>query len=348
MTNKISNFSKTLLVLAALFLIVAIFVPIWRIDLDAPQYPEGLYLQIWAYKLAGDVDIINGLNHYIGMRTLHTNDFIEFVVLPYIMGGIALFFLISALMGRKKLLYASLILFILFGAIGMYDFWKWEYDYGHNLDPNAAIQVPGMAYQPPLIGFKQLLNFGAYSMPDMGGWLMLAAGITLIIAIVRENKTAKRPKAAAVALLFIFSTTLAACTGNGPVPINLHKDACHHCKMSISDGRFAAEIITNKGRDYKFDDINCLLGYINEQANADIKTYYVSDFTKENELIAATNAWFVRHSELKSPMGGNTAAFTTQQQANEQAEKYETKAMDWNEILAHADSQNTGHDGHQH
>jgi hypothetical protein len=54
----------------------------------------------------------------------------------------------------------------------MIDFWLWEYDYGHNLNPNAPIIVPGMSYQPPLLGFKQLLNFGAYSYPDVGGWIM--------------------------------------------------------------------------------------------------------------------------------------------------------------------------------
>jgi len=86
MENKISGFSKLLLLVAALFLIVSLFVPLWSISLDAPQYPEGLMLEIWPNKIAGDVDIINGLNHYIGMKTLNTNDFIEFTILPYIIG----------------------------------------------------------------------------------------------------------------------------------------------------------------------------------------------------------------------------------------------------------------------
>ena len=79
-----------------------------------------------------------------------------------------------------------------FGIFAMYDFWRWEYDYGHNLDPNAAIIVPGMAYQPPLIGFKQLLNFGAYSFPDIGGWLFIGAGMAMLIAVVYEFKFAKK------------------------------------------------------------------------------------------------------------------------------------------------------------
>ena len=192
--NKISPLSKILVIIAAIFLIISLFVPIWAIYLDAPQYPEGLGLQIWAHKLAGDVDIINGLNHYIGMKTLHSDDFIEFTVLPYIIGFFAIFFLITAFVGKKGLLYTALIAFIIFGVVSMVDFWKWEYDYGHNLDPTAAIQVPGMAYQPPLIGFKQLLNFGAYSFPDVGGWLFIGAGLLMLIAVILEWKRAKKVK----------------------------------------------------------------------------------------------------------------------------------------------------------
>ena len=74
----------------------------------------------------------------------------------------------------------------------MYDFWRWEYNYGHNLNPDAAIIVPGMAYQPPLIGFKQLLNFGAYSMPDIGGWIFVSAGA--LVTFLYNNGMAKQPK----------------------------------------------------------------------------------------------------------------------------------------------------------
>lgn len=189
--NTISPLSKILLITAALFLIVSLFVPIWSIYLDAPQYPEGLGLKIWANKIAGDVDIINGLNHYIGMKTLHSNDFIEFTVLPYIIAAYAILFAVAAWVGKRKLVYISLIAFLLFGIISMVDFWLWEYDYGHNLDPNAAIKVPGMAYQPPLIGFKQLLNFGAYSIPNIGGWLFVAAGLLLVVSSYIEFKKAR-------------------------------------------------------------------------------------------------------------------------------------------------------------
>ena len=80
---KISMVSKGLLLVVMLLFIGSLFVPMWRIELAAPQYPEGLVLQLYANKIGGDVEIINGLNHYIGMATLHTENFFEFKILSY-------------------------------------------------------------------------------------------------------------------------------------------------------------------------------------------------------------------------------------------------------------------------
>lgn len=76
MNIRLKNFTRILCVVSGLALLYIITLPIWRIELSAPQYPEGLVLRIYADKLGGDVQVINGLNHYIGMRTLHTEDFI--------------------------------------------------------------------------------------------------------------------------------------------------------------------------------------------------------------------------------------------------------------------------------
>ena len=184
MNNNLSVFSKTLIVISGALLIIVLFVPLWQIQLSAPQYPEGLVLRMYPNKIAGNVDIINGLNHYIGMKTLHTKDFIEFTILPYIVGFFALLCFIVALLKKKKWLMGLFTLFVIFGIVAMVDFWRWEYAYGHELNPEAPIQVPGMAYQPPLIGYKQLLNFGAYSVPDIGGLLFILVGLLLLIALL--------------------------------------------------------------------------------------------------------------------------------------------------------------------
>ena len=169
--------SKGLLLVVMLLFIGSLFVPMWRIELAAPQYPEGLVLQLYANKIGGDVEIINGLNHYIGMKTLHKEDFVEFTVLPYVIAGFAILSLLVLTLNRRRWLNFLLGAFVVFGILAMYDFWRWEYDYGHNLDPNAAIRVPGLSYQPPLFGHKRLLNFDAYSFPDVGGWVVIGASI---------------------------------------------------------------------------------------------------------------------------------------------------------------------------
>lgn len=180
--------------IAAVVMIATMFLPFWRIDLWAPQYPEGLRLTIWTNKLAGDFDVINGLNHYIGMRTLHTDDFWEFKILNYIISGLAAIGLLTALLRKRVVFFGYYILFLSFCILALYDFWRWEYDYGHNLDPTAPIQVPGMAYQPPLIGYKQLLNFGAYSIPDIGGWIFMGCGLILTWVLYSELRKKKAIK----------------------------------------------------------------------------------------------------------------------------------------------------------
>ncbi|GGG84529.1 hypothetical protein GCM10007415_17120 [Parapedobacter pyrenivorans] len=184
--QRIKSLHRAILLIGGMALLAVIALPIWRIELDAAQYPEGLELLIYSYKLDGQVDVINGLNHYIGMKTLHAEDFIEFTVLPYLIGIYGLAFIAVGLLGRRKWLYVLLGAFLLFGIVSMVDFWQWLYNYGHDLDPSAPIKVPGMAYQPPMIGFKQLLNFGAFSIPDIGGWVFIACGLLLAYCSVTE------------------------------------------------------------------------------------------------------------------------------------------------------------------
>ena len=174
-----------------MLLIVAYFVPIWKIDLWAPQYPEGLSMGIWLFKLSGQVEIINGLNHYIGMAHIKEEMFPEFKILPYAVGVIIILGVITGLSKSRKMLIAFITILVLSGIVAMYDFWQWGYEYGHNLSDDAAIKVPGMAYQPPLLGYKELLNFGAYSIPDIGGWLFVILGLTTFAVLFYETKTNK-------------------------------------------------------------------------------------------------------------------------------------------------------------
>ncbi len=185
-------FSRIMIALAALSLLLMLSVPVWRIDLRAPQYPEGLFMQIYIDHFAGDVEKINGLNHYIGMEVIKDEMFPEFKYLPVLVMILAGLGLLVALWGRV----AGLLIYILslsaFGLWALYDMYKWGYNYGHNLDPRAAIKVEGMAYQPPLIGHKQLLNFDAWSTPDTGGWILFAVMAVLIGLFVYEFRFNKK------------------------------------------------------------------------------------------------------------------------------------------------------------
>jgi copper chaperone NosL len=185
--KKIMPVSRLLLAIASLMMLMLYFVPFWQILMWAPQYPEGLAMQIWINKLSGDVEIINGLNHYIGMKHIKVEMFPEFKIMPWLIGGIIAFGLIAAASGRKFMLWSFMAILIITGITGLVDFWMWGYDYGHNLDPTAPIQVPGMSYQPPLIGSKTLLNFLAYSGPDTGGWIMVSSALLTIFIILFEK-----------------------------------------------------------------------------------------------------------------------------------------------------------------
>ncbi|MBX2939448.1 MAG: nitrous oxide reductase accessory protein NosL [Ferruginibacter sp.] len=332
--NKITGISRSLLILSGLALLVILFVPMWRIDLVAPQYPEGLSLYIYANKLGGNVDIINGLNHYIGMKVLRDEDFVEFKVLPGIIIFFSIAFVLVGLIGRRRWLNVLFITFVLFGIIAMIDFWRWEYDYGHNLDPNAAIKVPGMSYQPPLIGYKQLLNFEAYSIPATGGWIFIGAGALALLCLMiewRKNKKMKQPVAVSMAAMcFLISSCNA-----GPEPIAYGKDACYSCKMTISDSRYGAEMLTKKGRVYKFDDSRCLISFVesNEVPKENIQELYLASFTAPPELIPVKAAFLLKSEQLSSPMRGNVAAFKTREALEEVQKEMKGDVVQWEDVL---------------
>lgn len=171
--------SRLLLVAAAMAVALAIVLPLWEVRLQAPQYPEGLGLRIMSHTVAGlkpnDVNNINVLNHYIGMRAIEPDAIPELRFMPWVLAGLAVSLLAIAARGGRRLLLVWLGVTVLLGAAGIWDFWRWEYAYGHELDlETAAIIIPEMSYQPPLIGRKQLLNFVALAWPGTGA---LALGL---------------------------------------------------------------------------------------------------------------------------------------------------------------------------
>lgn len=190
--KKLKPLSRILIILSAVLMVSGYFLPLWQILMWAPQYPEGLDMQIWINDIKGDVKIISALNHYIGMRHIEVSMFPEFQYMIYIVGFLIAFGLLASLVNRRFMLVTFTSLIIGCALAALVDFYLWGYDYGHNLDPTAPIIVPGMSYQPPLIGTKQLLNFTAFSGPDIGGWIFIASGILAIGTVAFEFRRSRK------------------------------------------------------------------------------------------------------------------------------------------------------------
>jgi hypothetical protein len=177
---------RVLLVVALLCLVPTYFSPLYNMTMFAPQYQDGLRLDIYSYKLQGgnenqDVKEINLLNHYIGMKDLVTEDFTEFKWLPFVIGILGLLFLRSAVLGKASHLVDVTVLYLYFGLFALWSFGYKMYQYGHQLDPKAAVRVD--PFMPPMFGYKKLANFEVYSYPQFGSYALGAAALLLLAAL---------------------------------------------------------------------------------------------------------------------------------------------------------------------
>jgi len=185
-----------LMIFAAAVLLVAIYIfPLWNLTMFAPQYPEGLRLDIYSYKLEGgnngqDIKEINVLNHYIGMRDLVSEDFTEFKWLPFVVGALGLLYLRTAVLGTLGHLVDVLVLNLYFSAFALWSFGFKLYQYGHNLDPRAAVKVD--PFMPPLFGGKQLANFEVYSYPAAASYALGLSTLLLVVAFVMAWRASRR------------------------------------------------------------------------------------------------------------------------------------------------------------
>jgi hypothetical protein len=186
----VSPRARILLSVASLLLAVAFIQPLWAVYLQAPQYPEGLGMLIRVNDITGmkpnDLENINNLNHYIGMKRIVPSSIPELRLMPFVVAGLMALGLAAAAVGRRWMARAWVAVFAVVALVGLADFYKWEYDYGHDLDTeNAIIKIPGMNYQPPLIGTRQLLNFRATSIPAAGGYaLIVSLGLGILAVII--------------------------------------------------------------------------------------------------------------------------------------------------------------------
>ena len=185
---------QILIALAGLLLLILFFAPMWRISLIAPQYPNGVHMFIYINKIGGSepgtLQNINILNHYIGMKYIEPESIPELKYFPYVVMAFSALALIIAFFNKKYLYIAWLVVFVVSLGLAMYDFYLWEYDYGHNLDPKAIMKFEGESFQPPLLGPKKLLNFTAKSYPHVGGYMIMLSAFFASIATYLKYKEA--------------------------------------------------------------------------------------------------------------------------------------------------------------
>ncbi|HKI44735.1 MAG TPA: hypothetical protein VKA08_05290 [Balneolales bacterium] len=194
--------NKILLAAATVMLLGVFVFPLWQIRLQAPQYPEGLGLNIRINTVQSlhphNIQTINDLNHYIGMQAIRPDAVPALKIMPYAVILLVIMGLLTVIISSRAMLISWLAVFVGMALAGFADFYKWEYDYGHHLNPHAAIKVPGMTFQPPLIGGKQLLNIHATSIPGIGGiilFLSLLIGIYVLVNEIRASRLARAEQA---------------------------------------------------------------------------------------------------------------------------------------------------------
>lgn len=185
-SKKLSILSSIFIAAAGIFLIISVKYPWWGMNFIAPQYPEGLDIIVYPNKLDGRIDIINSLNHYIGMKEFSEKSFPELNYLPTIIYSISILTFIVAILRKKLLLFCLIGLFVVGGILGIYDIHRWLSDFGMNLDTKAPIEIP--PFTPPIIGENQIANFITHSYFSSGSiWLGLSF-LMLVIPLWLEQK----------------------------------------------------------------------------------------------------------------------------------------------------------------
>ncbi len=191
--------SRILMFIAPLLMLGLFVFPLWNITLEAPQYPTPLGMDIYINDFASvnphDIKNINLMNHYVGMKFI-PDAIPEFKIFPIgIISSVILGLLIAFKANYKWYLY-WFILMVLLSTAGLIDFYLWEHDYGHDLDPKAIMNFKNpdgsvMGFQPPLYGSKDILNFTAHSYPKLGALFMATGIATGLLAFFVGKREAK-------------------------------------------------------------------------------------------------------------------------------------------------------------
>jgi copper chaperone NosL len=341
--------ARLLLLAAALLLIPAWTLPLWSIRLVAPQYNDGLGMYIGVRDIVGhtphDIQNINILNHYIGMKPIVPAEVSPLEVMPWALAFLVGSAVIAALVGRRWAVGAWLVCFAAVGVAGFYEFYSWNYDYGHNLSPDAPIKVPGMTYQPPLIGTKTLLSIRASSYPSWGAIFVALAFLSGAAAFLTLARGRLRGMHVGRTALLATALLTVACGADdrrdtavvpaGAVAFAPDQPPCDFCEGSIPAERFGGEIVATDGTRYRFMSTECLAGFVvaGRLAESEIRSIRVVDYSHGERLIDARTAHYVRSGLRQSPNGLNLLAADTEKIAHNLHFFFHGTRLTWPEVL---------------
>ena len=196
-----------IMIIGSLLLLGLFKFPLWNIMLGAPQYPDPLGMNIYIQGIEGveefDIKNIDGLNHYIGMKTIpKVEEMWEFEVFPMVIGimvGLGVLIGLLGFFGKVsyKWFLGWFILMSILGIMGMYDFNLWLIQYGTDLDPKAIMKLENldgtpMTYKPPLIGYQKMLNFDVDSWPATGAYMIFIGMMLTVVAFFVGKSASKK------------------------------------------------------------------------------------------------------------------------------------------------------------
>jgi hypothetical protein len=181
LSQRLDVRSRWLLLLLLTPLLLALLAPLWHMRFEAPQYPDGLRLDIYAYTVGGDVQEVNTLNHYIGMARIDRAALSDLSFLPFAIGAFALLLLRVVALADVRALVDLVALYLYFGVFSFARFAFKLYVFGHNLDPAAPFQVE--PFTPTVLGTGTIANFTITSLPGRGSAYLAVVGVALVLLL---------------------------------------------------------------------------------------------------------------------------------------------------------------------
>ncbi len=181
LTEPLVQWTRLLLLVLVIPLVLSFTQPLWNIHLVAPQFPQGLDLDVYAHTIEGDIDEINTLNFSIGLARLDRVAFSDLGWIPFALGGLVLLALRVVAVGDVRSLIDLAVLLFYFSAFSMSRFYYTLYRFGHNLDPHATVEVE--PFTPAMLGTQQIANITTSSYPQSATWLIgvFALGVVFLM-----------------------------------------------------------------------------------------------------------------------------------------------------------------------